>query len=126
MLELFLPLSELISQKSVLLIDEIESSLHQELLEKFLQLYIQCSEYSQIIFTTHNQDLLDSDLLRDDEIWFCDKKENGRSEYNCITDFTGIRKEASRKKLYQADKFNALPIIDMLSLMEMFNAEKNR
>lgn len=124
MLELTLPLIEL-ANSSLLMIDELESSLHQSLLETFLQLFLEISEDSQLLFTTHNLDLLDSDILRDDEVWFCFKTDKGNSIYNSITDYKGIRKEASRKKLYMADKFGALPIIDMQKLKGLFNAKKN-
>ncbi len=124
MLELTKPLLEL-SNSSVVVIDEIESSLHQTLLETYLQLFLEVSTDSQLIFTTHNLDLLDSELLRDDEVWFCYKTDKGDSFYNSITDYTGIRKETSRKKLYMADKFGALPNIDMQTLKELFNAKKD-
>lgn len=124
MMELVNPLMEL-SQSSVVVIDEIESSIHQTLLETYLQLFLEISDDSQLIFTTHNLDLLDSELLRDDEVWFCYKTDFGDSIYDSITDFTGIRKETSRKKLYMANKFGALPEIDMPSLKELFNAKKD-
>jgi len=108
------------------LIDELESSLHQELVELFLDLFLEISDHSQLLFTTHNQDLLDSGLLRDDEVWFCYKTMEGNSVYNSITDYKGVRKEASRKKLYNADKFGALPNININLLKELFYAEKNR
>jgi len=125
MMQLTMPLDDLTAHQSFGIIDEIESSLHQELLEKFIQLFLEDSENSQLLFTTHNQDLLDSGLLRDDEVWFCYKTDKGNSVYNAITDYTGIRKEASRKKLYQADKFGALPNIDIHTLRELFSARKN-
>lgn len=124
MLELALPLVEL-ANSSILMIDELESSLHQSLLETFLQLFLEISDDSQLLFTTHNLDLLDSDLLRDDEVYFCFKTDKGNSIYHSITDYKGIRKETSRKKLYMADKFGALPLIDMQKLKELFNAKKN-
>ncbi|UTC64125.1 ATP-binding protein [Treponema sp. OMZ 788] len=106
--------------------DELESSLHQELIELFLDLFLEISDHSQLLFTTHNQDLLDSGLLRDDEVWFCYKTQEGNSVYNSITDYKGIRKETSRKKLYNADTFGALPNININLLKELFYAEKNR
>jgi AAA15 family ATPase/GTPase len=126
MMEMAVPLTDLTSSHSMMLIDELEASLHQELLERFLQIFLEDSEDSQLLFTTHNQELLDSGLLRDDEIWFCYKTDSGNSIYNSITDYTGVRKEASRKKLYQADKFGALPNIDIHTLRELFSAKKNR
>ena len=125
-MELAAPLIDITQEPSLCLIDELESSLHQELLEMFIQLFLESSTDSQILFTSHNQELLDSGFLRDDEIWFCNKDSNGGSKYNSIADYTGIRKETSRKKLYQADKFGALPNVDMNRLRELFCAKKNR
>ena len=126
LMQLSLPLYDLIVSESIVLIDELESSLHQELIELFLELFLEISDHSQLLFTTHNQDLLDSGLLRDDEVWFCYKTLEGNSVYNSITDYKGIRKETSRKKLYNADKFGALPNVNINLLKELFYAEKNR
>lgn len=125
-MQLALPLYDLIVTKSIVLIDELEASLHGTLVELFLELFLETSNNSQLLFTTHNQDLLDSGLLCDDEVWFCYKTNNGNSVYNSITDYKGIRKDISRKKLYNADKFGALPNININLLKELFNAEKNR
>lgn len=120
MLELVGPLVDS-SSSSMAIIDELESSLHQDLVEAFLRLFLELSKNSQLLFTTHNQELLDSSLLLDDEVWFCNKTDDGNSEYNSISDYTGIRKETSRKKLYQAGKFGALPNIDIQKLKDLFN-----
>lgn len=125
MLELVEPLVES-SLTSMTIIDELESSLHQDLVETFLRLFIELSLNSQLLFTTHNQELLDSGLLLDDEVWFCNKTNNGNSEYDSISDFTGIRKETSRKKLYQAGKFGALPNIDIQKLKDLFNGKSKK
>lgn len=125
-MELAAPLIDITQEPSLCIIDELESSLHQELLEMFIQLFLESSTDSQLLFTSHNQELLDSGLLRDDEIWFCNKDSDGGSKYNSIVDYTGIRKETSRKKLYRADKFGALPNVDMNALRELLRGKKNR
>ena len=122
MLDLVEPLVDSCST-SMAIIDEVESSLHQDLIETFLRLFLELSTTSQILFTTHNQELLDSGLLLDDEVWFCGKTENGNSVYDSISDYSGIRKETSRKKLYQAGKFGALPNIDIQKLKDLFNEQ---
>jgi AAA15 family ATPase/GTPase len=109
--ELAGPLVELIHGNKFLLIDEIESSLHDDLLEFFISTFLKNNSHSQLLFTTHNQDLLDSKLLRDDEIWFVQKGEDGGSEFYSLTDFEGVKQGISRRKLYKAGKFGALPII---------------
>ena len=122
MLELVGPLVDT-DVTSMSIIDELESSLHQDLVEAFLRLFLELSKDSQLLFTTHNQELLESGLLIDDEVWFCGKTETGNSVYSSISDYSGIRKETSRKKLYQAGKFGALPNIDIQKLKELFNGE---
>ena len=114
------------SDSADVIVDEIDSSLHPDIVEAVLRLFLELSDDSQLLFTTHNQDLLESGLLRDDEVWFCYKTDCGNSVYNSITDFSGIRKEPSRKKLYKAGKFGSLPIIDYSRLKELFSAEKDK
>lgn len=129
LMELSMPLIDISTTNSLLIIDEIESSLHQLLLETFIEAFLRISSKagtdSQILFTTQNQELLDSGLLRDDEVWFCYKDSNGGSHYDSITDFTGIRKDVSRKRLYQSGKFGALPNLDITTLVEKVSATKN-
>ena len=50
---------------------------------------------------------------------------SGNGLYNSITDYMDIRKGVSRKKLYNADKFGALPLVNVNVLKELFYAEKN-
>ena len=76
-----------------------------------MRLFLELSTTSQILFTTHNQELLDSGLLIDDEIWFCSKTNDGNSVYDSISDYTGLRKETSRKnyiKLENSVRFQTL------------------
>lgn len=97
-----------------LLQDNIEHNLHpfisNFLIETFLENTRENNVHSQLLFTTHNTNLLESDLLRDDEVWFAEETEEGSSEFNRITDFTGVRKGVSRKTMYETGKFGALPI----------------
>ena len=50
---------------------------------------------------------------------------SGSGLYNSITDYMDIRKGVSRKKLYNADKFGALPLVNVNVLKTLFYAEKN-
>lgn len=119
LMEISLPLIDLIKTPQLRLIDEIESSLHQDVLEMWIRLFLELSEGSQILFTTHNQDLLDSELLRDDEVWFCSKYADGGSHYNSIVDYTGVKKDVSRRKLYKAGKFESRPFVDYDQIKEL-------
>jgi len=111
MLELAGPLLTILYNKMFLCIDEIEASLHEKLQEFLIKTFLDNSSGSQIIFTTHNQTLMDSGLLPDDSIWLVEKGEDGGSTYNCLAHRPGIRKASSRTKLYKDGKLGALPNI---------------
>ena len=67
LMELSLPLINISVTNSIIIIDEFEKSLHQLLLETFIEIFLSVSSKtntdSQLLFTTHNQELLDSGLL---------------------------------------------------------------
>ncbi|MBI9094004.1 MAG: ATP-binding protein [Sphaerochaeta sp.] len=109
-MELALPLFDSIRHGRMFLIDEIGCSLHEELLEYFIDTFLDQGHTSQLLFTTHILDLMDSELVRDDEVWFAIKDTQGSTEFNSITDYLGIRKDVSRKKLYEANRFGAKPM----------------
>jgi AAA15 family ATPase/GTPase len=106
------PLSMMMNQKAFVFIDEFDTSLHPALQEHFLSTFLRSKKESQLLFTTHNADLMDSDLLRRDEIWFAEKDmDTGGSMYFRLSDIKGIRKEGSFKKQYLSGKYGAIPVI---------------
>ncbi len=114
---LSVPLLLSTGRDSLLLVDELDTALHQEVLHFFIKAFIQHSSGAQLIFTCHNLDILDTDILRRDEIWLCDKDyETGGSMYTCVSDYRGIRKDASLRRVYLAGKLGARPITDITFL----------
>ena len=111
MLELAGPLLTILLNKMFLCIDEIESSLHEGLQEFIIKTFLNNSSGSQILFTTHNQALMDSGLLLDDSIWLVEKEKDGGSTYSCLAHRQGLRKTASRMMLYKDGRLGALPNI---------------
>ena len=107
--ELAGPLALLIKQNCMFLIDEFDTSIHHELQVHFIEEFIRNSKNSQLLITTHNIQLLDSGILRRDEIWFTDKKEDGSTELYSLSDIKGVRKEGSYRKQYNAGKYGAKP-----------------
>ncbi|MCL2007369.1 MAG: ATP-binding protein [Treponema sp.] len=107
LLELSGPLLTIFYNKMFLCIDEIEASLHADLQEFLITTFLNNSSGSQIIFTTHNQALMD--LLSDESIWLVEKGKDGGSNYKCLAHLPRIRKITSRKKLYKEGKLGALP-----------------
>lgn len=94
-------------------IDELESSLHPELVNHFINTFLYESKNirSQFIFTTHNISLLDEDFVRKDIVWFTEKEEDGSTKLYSLSDFN-IRKELSFSKAYKSGNFGATPNLD--------------
>jgi AAA15 family ATPase/GTPase len=109
------PLIKSLHESKFLCIDEIEASLHDDLIEYYIKSFLTNSVNSQMIFTTHNQNLLDSELLRNDEIWFAEKGGDGGSKFYSLAEFKGLKKGVSRRELYKAGRFGALPLTGTFS-----------
>lgn len=95
--------------KSVLSVDEIETSIHPKLVEKILFEYLKNNSRTQLIVTTHNDGLLDliDDLIRKDSIWFTDKDVKGVTDLYKLTDFKGIERLNSIREAYRNKRFGA-------------------
>ena len=98
----------------VLLVDEIERDLHPMLVD-FIVSKFQSKRTNphgaQIIFTTHNTELLNMELLRKDQLYFVDKdSEDGASELYTISEFS-TRTTDNIRKGYLIGKYGAIPNI---------------
>lgn len=106
-----LPLFNLKQRNRVILIDEIDRSLHTNLTKRFLELFYEYTEnYNcQIIATTHDTNLLDLELLRQDEIWFVERQDNHSSKIFSLNKF----KQRYDKRIdrdYLLGRYGAIPI----------------
>ena len=94
-------------------VDEIDRSLHTNLTKEFFKLYYKLVEEKncQLIATTHDSNLLDLDLVRQDEIWFVERQEDNSSELFSLNRF----KERFDKKIdkeYLLGRYGAIPLFD--------------
>lgn len=101
----------------VLLIDELDASLHPELARYIVKLFLlpQLNPHgAQLIFTTHDVSLLSNAPARTLEprnVWFVEKDAAGRSELFCLDDFDN-RAGNNNERRYLAGQFGATPEID--------------
>lgn len=113
------PLYELLKHNKFLTIDEIDSSLHPDLIEFILKVFVVNSQRSQLIFNTHNINLLNNkDLIRKDIVWFTEKQADGSTDLYSLDDFN-IRKELSYFNAYKLGKIGALPQIGSSNMGEI-------
>ena len=127
--ELAAPLIENLISGKLMIIDEIESSLHFDLVKYIILVFLANSENSQMLFTTHNLLLLDWDILRHDVIWFTEKKEDGSTELYSLAEFKELNRSNILKR-YLSGQFGAKPDIydyklNLQDLKEDSGGEKN-
>ena len=105
-------LTYILTNSRIMAIDEIESSLHPELLKHFLLLFLRNSRDSQFIFTTHQRDLMrETDMLRNDIFHFTEKRPDGSTDLYSFTDFDAsvVRSDSSLYNAYKIGKLGAVP-----------------
>ena len=104
---------EALKSEKVLPIDEIDSSLHPDLVEFIIQQFLQEHNRSQLLVTSHYDPLLNTvdDLMRKDSVWFTEKGEDGGSRLYSLIEFKGLNKISSFQKSYRNGVFGALPNI---------------
>lgn len=105
---------EALETQSFLFIDEIEASLHPELVEFMIQRFLSTKSHAQLLVTTHYDPLLNTvgdDLIRRDSVWFTEKKESGSTDLYSLIEYKGLNRIASLQKAYRNGVFGALPNI---------------
>ena len=98
----------------LLVADEMDAHLHP-LLTKHLVMLFHSQAYNQngaqLIFTSHNTNLLDLDVFRRDQIWFTEKDEKSvATDLFSLYDFS-VRKDAKIEKGYLIGRYGAIPFI---------------
>lgn len=103
-----------IKSKRVYLIDEVERSIHplliKELINKFSHDQL---TNGQLIFSTHESNLLDQDIFRPDEIWFAEKNKEGATEIYALSEFKEHHTIDIRKG-YLNGRYGGIPFLGNL------------
>lgn len=109
--QILLRLLDVIKHKKAIQMDEFDMGLHTRLADFVLDL-IHASEGSQLLFTSHNTNLLDIKRLRRDQIVFVNKTPIGATEVYSLVDFSDFRENMNAEKGYLQGRFDAVPYID--------------
>lgn len=107
----FIPfIKDAINNHKVVVIDELDKSMHPYLIELIINMFNN-SNKSQLIFNTHDTNLLDLNILRRDQIWFTEKDSpTGISDLYSLSDFS-VRKSENVEKGYMLGRYGAVPFI---------------
>ncbi|WP_168735561.1 AAA family ATPase [Cohnella fermenti] len=114
------PILNVLKRGGVLLVDEIESSLHPLLCERIIALFNNTAtnpHHAQLIFTTHNTLLMHPRILRRDQIFFTEKNKYGVSSLYSLYDIAiDVRNNFNYLNNYLAGRFGAIPYLGEFSL----------
>lgn len=103
-----------ISDKRVFIIDEIERSIHPLLIKELVQKFsLDQNTQGQLIFTTHESNLLNQDFFRLDEIWFTEKNKDGSTDLYSLNDFKE-HKTIDIQKGYLCGRYGSIPFLGNL------------
>jgi hypothetical protein len=108
------PILDILKQGRVLIVDELNDSLHPALVRKLVELFNDKKSNplgAQLIFTTHDTNLLDIKLFRRDQIWFVKKGIDQESKLYPLTDFSP-RTTEGLERAYLIGRYGALPRLE--------------
>lgn len=113
------PILTAISSGSVMLFDEIDSSLHPALSAELIKLFqnpLTNPKGAQLILSTHDTSLLNH--LNRDEVWLTEKQVSGGTRLGALSDFAGerVRKSVNLESAFLHGRFGATPQVDVTEL----------
>lgn len=119
LLHLMPVLASATNETRVVVIDELDRSLHPLLCWEFIRLFSESAPgaHKQLIVTTHEAHLLNQKLLRRDEYWFVEKDAEQQSRLVSLSDFN-VRNDLQIEKSYLQGRFGAVPFIGSLEELQ--------
>ncbi len=110
------PILDVIEKGYTLVVDELDSKLHPNLVCKIVSLFNSKElnpKSAQLIFNTHDTNLLNSGLFRRDQVWFTEKNKFGEAKLYSLADFKSgeVRKTEAFEDNYIRGKYGAVPFL---------------
>ncbi len=114
------PILESLGTGTPLIIDEFEAKLHPNLVKSIVELFNSAEtnpNNAQLIFTTHDSNLLGEELFRRDQIWFIEKNRYGAANLYSLASFKTdeVRKKDNFEENYLKGKYGGVPVLGNFS-----------
>ena len=121
------PIIDALDNGKRLIIDEFDSKMHPLLTSKIISLFnssVTNPRKAQLIFTTHDTNLLNSGMFRRDQVWFTQKDMYGASELYSLVEYK-VRNSAPYEKEYLMGKYGGVPLVGLFErLFDTNNIEE--
>lgn len=111
------PWLDVIENDRVLVVDEIDASLHPLIVHYLVKLLHHQESKAQLIFTTHDTTILSQKLLRRDQVWFMEKNQKNSTELYALADFSPRDNEAVERG-YLNGRYGGIPFLKDLDFYE--------
>ncbi|WP_027003693.1 AAA family ATPase [Hugenholtzia roseola] len=110
------PIFDTIQKGKVLVVDELDSRLHTLLTKELVKFFhLKINKKAQLIFASHDTNLLRKDIFRRDQIWFAEKNKLGATDLYSLVEYkvnqATVRNDASFEKDYLLGKYGAIPFL---------------
>jgi AAA15 family ATPase/GTPase len=112
------PFIDTLKNGKVLLIDELDASLHPMLTMTLVSLFNDKDinkKNAQLIFVTHDTNLLNQKIFHKSQIWFSEKDKFGATHLNSLLEFKKVRSDVDIERHYIQGKFGAIPYLGNFS-----------
>ena len=112
--QMICPIIDILESGKILVCDEIESSLHESVVSQIIQLFLNYRKdnFAQLIFSTHDTSLLDSNLFRRDQIWFTQLRKDRSTDLYSLAEIRNVRKSENLANGYISGKYGAIPMLN--------------
>ena len=119
MIEIAGPIVDAIRLGQILIVDELDAKLHPFLTRKIISMFMDKSinkNGAQLIFATHDTNLLNIQFLRRDQIWFTEKDKTDSTELYSLVEFRDeggnkVRNDRNIEKDYISGRYGAIPFM---------------
>jgi len=119
------PILDTLEHGKVLIIDELDASLHPLLTMHLIKMFHNKElnkKNAQLIFATHDTNLLQDDLLCRDQVWFAEKDKYGATDIYSLLEYkVKTRKDSNKEKLYLQGRYGAIPYIGEFHFEDLEN-----
>lgn len=103
----------------VLFVDELHDNLHPRLVQFLIELFHNSKanpNNAQLVFTTHETTILNQEVFRRDQVWFCEKRDDQATSIYPLTDFSPRKGRENLELSYLAGRYGAVPYVRRLKI----------
>ena len=120
------PLRSILTNGQIIFIDELDARLHPLMTRRIIEIFqspLTNPKGAQLIFATHDTNLLDKNLFRRDQIWFAEKDRERSTHLTSLVEYK-VRNDAAFEKNYLEGRYGAIPFLGDLNQLPLATGQE--